>query len=208
MGKVMKIPVKAVQSANGDAIPGPAKAEDRSAGEQAVSQIRAGDRKAETRYQANTNGQKADEVPTAEHASGEEWRERALRLQAEMENYRKRQRRLAKEQIDTEREQLLRSFLSVVDNLERALSAPDGDYQAMREGIQLTHRAALQLLGREGAEPIHTDNQPFDPNWHEAVATVRHSGTGTDANTIVQTTEPGYRLGDKLLRPAKVVVAI
>lgn len=162
------------------------------------------------------NGRQADlaetemdgKSPSADPIPETDWRERALRLQADMDNYRKRQRRLAQEQIDAESQRLLRSFLSVVDNLERALSAPAGDSASLREGVRLTLRDALQLLGRAGVEPIRADNQTFDPNWHEAVATVGHDRAGIGPNIVVQTTEPGYRIEDKLLRPAKVIVAV
>ncbi|MBN1136130.1 MAG: nucleotide exchange factor GrpE [Anaerolineae bacterium] len=144
----------------------------------------------------------------AEQAESQDWRDRALRLQAEMDNYRKRQQRLAEDRIDAERQRLLRSFLPVVDDLERALAAPPGDGHRLREGVQLTHRAALQLLQREGVEPLREHNQPFDPHWHEAVATVDHARAGVAPNTIVEVLEPGYRQQDQLLRPARVVVAV
>jgi len=136
----------------------------------------------------------------------EEWRERALRLQAEMENFRKRQQRLAQEQIEAERHRLLNAFLHVVDDLERVLQAPAADAAALRRGIEVTHRAATQLLKQEGVEPIRAEGQPFDPNWHEAIAAVKPDD-GMAQGTVLQVTEPGYRLNDRLLRPARVIVA-
>lgn len=138
----------------------------------------------------------------------QEWRDRALRLQAEMDNFRKRQQRLADDKIDAERQRLLRSFLPVVDDLERALAAPTDDGRGLREGVQMTHRAALKLLQQEGIEPIREQGRPFDPHWHEAVATVDHARLGVAPDTIVDVLEPGYRQQDRLLRPARVVVAI
>jgi molecular chaperone GrpE len=163
----------------------------------------------------------------------EYWRERALRLQAEMENYRKRQQRLAQDEIEAERQRLLRAFLRVVDDLERALqsttsrrldgtghrlgsgtpqaeavASPANGDRALRQGIELTHRAALQFLQNEGVERFAAEGQPFDPNWHEAVATVSRDGGKATPRTVVQVVEPGYRLGDRLLRPARVVVAV
>jgi molecular chaperone GrpE len=141
------------------------------------------------------------------HGESEEWRDRALRLQAEMQNYRKRQQRNAQNQIGQERHRLLNAFLGIVDDLERALATPDsGD--ALRRGVELTHRAALQLLQKEGAVAIAAERQPFDPNWHEAVATIPRNGSGVAPGTVIQVVEPGYRLDDQLLRPAKVVVAV
>jgi molecular chaperone GrpE len=145
---------------------------------------------------------------TESSPDSEEWRDRALRLQAEMDNFRRRQRRLAEEQIETERQRLLTSFLGVVDDLERALVSPGGDEAMLRQGVQLTHRAALQLMAREGAEQIEAEDQAFDPTWHEAVATVGRNGTNLASGTVAQVIEPGYRLGSQLLRPAKVIVAV
>jgi molecular chaperone GrpE len=158
------------------------------------------------------------------------WRDRALRLQADMGNYRKRQQRLAQAEIQSERERLLGNFLQVVDDLERALAAKSaagqgpyaGDHGDGRlrsdadllspadlyRGVELTHRSAQQLLQKEGVESIEARNQPFDPNWHEAVATVPRNGHQVDPGTVIQVLQPGYRLGDGLLRPAKVVVAL
>jgi len=125
-----------------------------------------------------------------------------------MDNYRKRQQRLAQDSIDAERQRLLRRFLPLVDNLKRALTSQPGDGRGLREGIHLTYQAALQLLQLEGIEPVGDQGQPFDPHWHEAVATVDRTRAGVPANTIAEVVEPGYRQGDQLLQPAKVVVAV
>ena len=159
---------------------------------------------------------------TADQA--EEWRYRALRMQAEMDNYRKRQQRWAQDQIEAERHRLLNAYLQVVDDLERALTASGGDDAppdhgadlhgaglrpaGLRAGVELTHRAALQFLQKEGVEPIEARHQPFDPNWHEAVATTSRNGSGLPSGTIMEVLETGYRLDGRLLRPAKVVVAV
>jgi molecular chaperone GrpE len=143
-----------------------------------------------------------------------ERQEQALRLQAEMDNFRKRQQRLAADQAETERLRLLGDFVRVVDDLERALAAPARESETLRQGVALTLRSARQLLQREGVEPIRAKDQPFDPAWHEAVATVPaadaagENGRQPDPDTVIQVLEPGYRLGDRLLRPARVVVAV
>ena len=150
-----------------------------------------------------------DRVQMGPSEPGEdEWHERALRLQADMENYRKRQQRLYQERVEADRQRMLRAFLDVVDDLERALDAPDSLGEGLREGVGLTHRSAMQFLKREGVEQIRAENQPFDPNWHEAVATVDHNSNGQMPNTNIHVTAPGYRLGEQLLRPAKVIVAV
>ena len=149
----------------------------------------------------------ADDVDTAQ-AERQEWRDRALRLQADMENYRRRQRRLAQDEIQTERGRLLGSFLPLLDDLERALASLAGDANGLRHGVELTHRAATQMLQKEGVERFEAKGHAFDPEWHDAVATVRRNGTKAELNTVVQVLEPGYQIGNRLLRPAKVVVAV
>jgi molecular chaperone GrpE len=135
------------------------------------------------------------------------WRDRALRLQAEIENFRKRQQRLAEERILADRERLLRAFLDVADNLERALDADTASVGSLRQGVDLTHQALTRILSQEGVEPIQSVGQPFDPAWYEAVDTVPHQQAGVEPGTIVQVEQEGYRLGDRLLRPARVIVA-
>lgn len=150
--------------------------------------------------------QRAEKRETTEETQ-EAWRERAMRLQAEMENFRKRQRRQAEQLIQADRERLLRSFLSVADDLERALQTDSSGAEGLRQGIDLTQRNLRRFLDREGVEPIHAQGQPFDPNWHEAVSTVSHQSAGVDPDTVAKVVQQGYRLGDQLLRPARVVVA-
>ena len=137
----------------------------------------------------------------------EMWRDRALRLQAEIENFRKRQRRLAQERIQADQARLLRNFLAVADDLERALEAEGGDGDALRPGVKVTHRSLNQLLKQEGVERIAAEGEVFDPTWHEAVGTIPHSEVGADKDTIVNVTQSGYRLDGRLLRPARVIVA-
>ncbi len=137
----------------------------------------------------------------------DKWRDMALRAQADMENFRRRQQRLADERIADDRERLLRAFLSVVDNLARALASADTSSDALRQGIELTHKSMLLLLENEGAELIQAAGQPFDPNWHEAVGRVSHQEANVPADTIVEVVQPGYRMSERLLRPARVIVA-
>lgn len=136
-----------------------------------------------------------------------DWRDMALRLQAEMENFRKRQQRLAQEQIASERERLLRGVLPVADNLERALAHADAK-DGLRQGVALTRDVLMQWLGQQGVERVDPVGEPFDPAWHEAVGTVPGARYGVEPQTVVAVSEVGYRLNDRLLRPAKVIVAI
>ena len=143
----------------------------------------------------------------AEEETLEMWRDRALRLQAEMENFRKRQKRLADERIAADRERLLRSFLLVADDLGRALAADGTGAESLRRGVDLTYRSLMRLMDQEGVEPIQAMGQPFDPSWHEAVSTVPHHNIGAAPETVAEVVQTGYRLGNRLLRPACVVVA-
>jgi molecular chaperone GrpE len=136
----------------------------------------------------------------------DEWRDRALRLQAEMENYRKRQQRLAEARILEERERLLRAFLDVIDNLERALDAGEVDVDSLRQGVGVTYQAAKQLLDREGVESVAAEGRQFDPAWHEAMGSIP-VGDKVEPGTVIEVVQRGYRLGDRLLRPARVIVA-
>ncbi len=146
-------------------------------------------------------------IPPEPKETLDEWRDRALRLQAEMENFRKRQQRLANDRVEADRERLLRSFLHVADNLERALDAKETGSNGLRQGVEMTHQALMQLLEREGVDRIEAQGQLFDPTWHEAISTVLHQEIGTEPDTVVNVTQAGYRIGQRLLRPARVVVA-
>jgi molecular chaperone GrpE len=131
-----------------------------------------------------------------------------LRRSAEFENYR---RRIARERSDAHqraRVEVLLEFLPVVDNFERALSSLEdsgGDAEALRHGVELIHKQFKDALTKFGLEPVDALGQTFDPHLHEAVtieATDKHK-----ENTVIEEFQRGYKIGDKLLRPAKVKVA-
>jgi molecular chaperone GrpE len=142
-----------------------------------------------------------------EKGNADAWRDRALRLQAEMDNFRKRQHRLADERVTADRERLLRAFLGVADDLDRALRADGTDVESLHQGVDLTHQSLVRVLNQEGAEPIEAMHQTFDPQIHEAVASVPHTAAGVEPDTVVEVIQVGYLLGDRLLRPARVIVA-
>jgi molecular chaperone GrpE len=123
---------------------------------------------------------------------------------ADIDNFRKRQTRRADESITAERERLLRLFLPVADNLTRALGHDGEGDQLLRQGVELTYRELMRRLETEGVTRIQTLGRPFTPDLHEAVATVV---ADAEAGTIVEELERGYMLKDRLLRPARVVVA-
>ena len=138
-------------------------------------------------------------------ASGEpDWEAIAKRQQAEMDNFRKRQQRRADEAVSAERERLLRLMLPAVDNLTRALKQEPTAEDSLRQGVELTRREFDRILTAEGVTRIETVGNEFNPEWHEALATVPNQG---EPNTVVEEIEAGYKLNDKLLRPAKVIVS-
>jgi molecular chaperone GrpE len=103
---------------------------------------------------------------------------------------------------------LARELLPAVDNLDRALDA--AAHQATDEahllaGIKLVHAEVLAALARVGVEPFDPVGEPFDPSWHEAVA--QQPVEGAQAGTVAEVYQPGYRLGDTVIRPARVLVA-
>jgi molecular chaperone GrpE len=143
-------------------------------------------------------------VDLREEAS--QWRDRALRLQAEMENFRKRQRRIADDQVQAERERLLRAFLKIADDIDRALGAADADPAALRQGVEIINRALTQVLEQQSVRRLEAKGKVFDPNLHEAIS-ILDSGEGHPEPIVLEVIEAGYEIGDRLLRPAKVVVA-
>ena len=131
-----------------------------------------------------------------------------LRRQAEFENYRRRVERERGENYQRARAEILLEMLPIVDNFERALSSlekGEGDATALRHGIELIHKQFNDALVKFGLEPVETVGQTFDPHVHEAV-TMEPSQKHKD-NTVIEEFQRGYKMGDKLLRPARVKVA-
>ena len=150
----------------------------------------------------------AEETPSADSVEAERDRylELAQRTQADFENYRKRAAKDAANAGERAKLGLLRDFLPVVDNLERALeSAGDGD-ASLAEGVRLVHAELVNVLQRNGVQPIDADGQVFDPTVHEAISTAP-AQDGVEPGTVVNVVEKGYRLGDSVIRPARVIVS-
>lgn len=144
-------------------------------------------------------------APEAPPDPGAEWRDKYLRALAELDNYRKR--------ADREREiarvyatdALLRDVLPVVDDLETALRI-DASPEAIREGIALALRHLVNALEAKGMKQIESVGQPFDPRFHEAMGVV--PAPGRPANTVVTELAKGYVFHDRVLRPARVQIAM
>ncbi len=141
-------------------------------------------------------------------AQAQENYDKFVRLYAEFDNYRKRVAREKAELIRYGNEELLRELLPVVDNLERALEHAKRDPsnpQAILEGVELILEQVKGLLKRFGVEPIAAIGERFDPLRHEAVG--EEEREDVEPGEVVQEVLKGYMLNDRLLRPAKVIVA-
>jgi molecular chaperone GrpE len=131
----------------------------------------------------------------------------AQRTKADFENYRRRAAKEASAAQERGVAKLALELLPAVDNLQRALAAIDGadDSDTLVSGIKLVQADLMAALKRVGIEPYSPQGEQFDPEHHEAVA--QQPVEGAEAGTIVEVYQCGYRLGDFVLRPARVVVA-
>jgi molecular chaperone GrpE len=126
------------------------------------------------------------------------------RVAAEFENYRKRVLRDQESLVARAHERLVKELLPVLDDLERALAAADEHEEAkLEEGVQLVHRELKAALDREGLAEIETDGV-FDPHVHEALLS---QPSEAEEGSVLEVLQKGYKLGDRVLRPARVVVA-
>jgi molecular chaperone GrpE len=127
------------------------------------------------------------------------------RLAADFENYRKRVARDQESLVARAHERLVKELLPVLDDLERALAAAEEHEEAkLEEGVSLVHRELASALQREGLAEIET-NGHFDPHVHEAL--LAQPSSDQAEGTVIEVVQKGYRLGDRVLRPARVVVA-
>jgi molecular chaperone GrpE len=134
--------------------------------------------------------------------------ERLMRALAETENTRRQGERRAQDAQQYAITNFARELLQVVDNLRRALGAAEGDAgkaEGLIKGVAATDRVLTQILNRFGVKEVSALNQPFDPGKHEAV--METDQTEQPPGSVVQVLENGYTLHDRLLRPARVVVA-
>ena len=151
----------------------------------------------------------ADAEPLSPLAIAERERDEHLdarrRLAAEFDNYKKRVAREHNELRERSAERLLRDLLPVFDDLERALSAfENADKEAIADGVALVHRALWTLLAREGVSELDPQGQQFDPHRHEALLS---QPAGVPEGTVLEVIQKGFLLGDRVLRPARVIVA-
>ena len=144
---------------------------------------------------------------SALEAEKKEEHDRLLRVAADLENLRKRQRREVDDARNDTQMRVLKEILPVADNLERALqvSTGEGESAAVLDGVRLVQRQFLQALERLEVSPIEAELRPFDPNLHEAIS--QQESADHPPGTVIAVLQRGYKSGDRLLRPSLVVVA-
>jgi molecular chaperone GrpE len=134
----------------------------------------------------------------------DEYLDALQRLKAEFDNYRKRTARDQSDLVARASERVVKGLLPVLDDLERALEAAAEHEEAkLEEGVRLVHRALADLLVREGLTEVEVEGA-FDPHTQEALLA---QPSEAEEGTVIQVVQKGYRLGDLVLRPARVVVS-
>jgi molecular chaperone GrpE len=134
----------------------------------------------------------------------DEYLDSLRRLKAEFENYRKRAAREQESLVARAHERLVKELVPVLDDLARALEAAERHEEAqLEEGVRLVHRQLAAVLAKEGLSEIATEGA-FDPNIHEALLS---QPSDEPEGSVIEVIQKGYTLGDRVLRPARVVVA-
>jgi molecular chaperone GrpE len=146
-------------------------------------------------------------------AENEELKDRALRVAAEMENLRRRTARDVHDARAYAIANFARDMLSVSDNLRRAIDAVpaeardggDAGLKGLLEGVEMTERSMLSALERHGVKKLSPEGEKFDPNFHQAMFEIPNADV--PANMVLQVVQPGYSIGERVLRPAMVGVS-
>jgi molecular chaperone GrpE len=140
----------------------------------------------------------------------DEYLDLAKRTKADFENYRKRMSAEILAAPGQGKAEVIRQVVPVLDDLERAIQAagldPEGDSDdGLAHGVLLVFRSFRDALAKNGVEAMDPTGERFDPNLHEALST--RAADGVESGSVVETMQKGYRLGEQLIRPARVVVA-
>jgi molecular chaperone GrpE len=151
-----------------------------------------------------TGPEESGDKVAALQAERDELFDRLQRLAAEFDNFRKRNARENAALVERANERLVKELIPILDDLGRALEAAAEHEEAkLEEGVRLVHRSLAGLLNKEGLSEIDTDGK-FDPHVHEALLS---QPSDAEEGSVIEVVQKGYRLGDKVLRPARVVVA-
>lgn len=135
-----------------------------------------------------------------------DYKDKWLRERADMENFRKRQARMAEDRIERNKRDLLEKVLEVVDNLDRAMRYADTmDRDSFQQTLKMVQWHFNDLLKNEGLSPVPAVGERFDPHVHEAIESV--ASDEHPEGTVVEEVRKGYRIGNDMLRPARVIVS-
>jgi molecular chaperone GrpE len=157
-----------------------------------------------TEDQEQVEAEGGDDEIAALTAQRDEAVDRWKRTAADFDNFRKRVAREREELVTLANERLVKELLPILDDLERALvAAAEHEEARLEEGVRLVHRALGSLLERNGVKEIDTDGA-FDPHVHEALLA---QPSEADEGSVIDVVQKGYTLGDRVVRPARVVVA-
>ena len=145
----------------------------------------------------------------AEAAKAKEHWDKLVRTAADFDNFKKRAARERQDAVKYANESLMEKLVPVLDNFEMAMAATNapqaGSAQSLQAGVSMIQQQLKRVLTEAGLEEIIASNQPFDPNVHEAVS--QQATTDVPEGQVVQQLRKGYKLRDRLIRPATVVVA-
>jgi molecular chaperone GrpE len=145
-----------------------------------------------------------EERIAALEAERDEYLDKLRRVAADFDNYRKRAARDRENLVARAHERLMKALLPVVDDIERALvAAAEHEEAKLEEGVRLVARELDEALRREGLQEIETDGR-FDPHVHEALLS---QPSEAEEGAVIEVLQKGYRLGDRVLRPARVVIS-
>ncbi|MBI5387931.1 MAG: nucleotide exchange factor GrpE [Verrucomicrobia bacterium] len=145
---------------------------------------------------------------TARADKAQQWYDQLLRTAADLENYRKRAARERADAVKFANESLLQKLVPVLDNFDMAIAASNGQnttLQSLQAGVAMIHQQLKSALTEAGLEEIDAARKPFDPNLHEAV--MQEESAEVAEGHVLRQMRRGYKLRDRLLRPATVVVA-
>jgi len=166
------------------------------------------------KQEADKKENKIEEALEAEKEKAARNYDRLLRVTAEFENYKKRVQRQMEDIKKYANESLIKELLSVVDNLERAITASEislsekektPNSSCLVEGVEMTLKEILRVLEKFNVTPLESVGKPFDPMFHEAV--MQEETDQYPENTVISEMQKGYLLHDRLIRPAMVVVS-
>lgn len=134
-------------------------------------------------------------------------RDQYLRKVAEFDNFRKRKEKELIDAYGFANAEFVKKILPVLDDLDRTVESAKNDqkYEALVQGLELVHKAFLKILEDEGVEVIDAIGEEFNPEYHDALLQMEKEGV--DSNVVIDQSQKGYKIGDRILRPAKVVVS-